>query len=200
MGLFDSLLNAGKKALNDAATKEIADKLDDTLGSVMKGISSAASGLDSDTFGKEANSYNKPNASYDSRIGDNNVSVASTASRGKIDRRSFDEKLKEIATQMGVIISTAGVHPDELEREFGQSIYARGGVYAPPDIIPYKLETGEGKILYIRIWKDYTRYDRTANRQIKKFCDQNGVKMLDFFNYLPNDYDYMEQRIGNAIG
>ena len=94
MGLFDSLLNAGKKALNDAATKEIADKLDDTLGSVMKGISSAASGLDSDTFGKEANSYNKPNASYDSRIGDNNVSVASTASRGKIDRRSFDEKLK----------------------------------------------------------------------------------------------------------
>ena len=84
MGLFDSLLNAGKKALNDAATKEIADKSDDTLGSVMKGISPAASGLDSDTFGKEANSYNKPNAASDSSTGENNVSVASTVGRGKI--------------------------------------------------------------------------------------------------------------------
>ena len=46
----------------------------------------------------------------------------------------------------------------------------------------------------------YEYYDHTANRQIKKFCDQNGVKMLDFFNYLPNDYDYMEQRIRNTIG
>lgn len=38
-------------------------------------------------------------------------------------------------------------------------------------------------------------YTRRANREIKDFCDANGVGMLDFFDYLPNEESYMEQRI-----
>ena len=200
MGLLDTLINVGKKALTDTATKEIVRGVNNLADNYEKAKNGVSQGLDRDTFGKEAASYNRASTSSDSGVGENNVSVSGSVGRGKIDRRSFDEKLKEIAAQLGINISTAGVHPDELEREFGQSIYARGGVYAPPEIIPYKLETGGGKILYIRIWKDYNRYDRAANRQIKKFCDKNSVNMLDFFDYLPNDYDYMAQRIQAALG
>lgn len=203
MGLFDSLLNAGKKALNDAAAKEIADKLDDTLGGVMKNIPSAASGLDTDTFGKEASSYNKPvNKSYSE-----NQEAGSTAADSQgltanktVDKRPFDAKLREITAKTGLDIETRSVSPDELEKQFGQSIYTRSGCYALPDKISYKLVANSGQVLYIRLWSSYAKYNHAANRQIKEFCDSNGVKMLDFFEYMPNEFDYMEQRIQNTLG
>ena len=205
MGLFDSLLNAGKKALNDAATKEIADKLDDTLGSVMKGISSAASGLDSDTFGKEAASYNNKTKESENENSHDNYpysydnSTEYDEEENYDDSGSFDEKLSGILVEIGSVNVERYIEPDVFEQQYGQTVYTRGGCYALPDRISYKLTGEGGKVLYIRLWDDYNRYNHIANRQIKTFCNNNGIKMIDFFNYMPNRYSYMKKRIQDNL-
>jgi hypothetical protein len=113
--------------------------------------------------------------------------------------KNFDEKLQTILQNAGSYELHRNISPEELEQEFGQEIYTRGGGRCEPENITYGIYQGDTRILMIRRWEQYADYCHKANRQIKDYCDTNGVKILDFFDYLPNREDYMEQRIRNEL-
>ena len=115
------------------------------------------------------------------------------------DKRSFEEKLQVVLQNAGDYELRKNILPDTLEQEFGQEIYTRGGNRCNPDKITYGIYQGGNRILLIRLWDFYSDYARAANRQIKDFCANNHVKMIDFFNYLPNEETYMEQRIREQL-
>lgn len=113
--------------------------------------------------------------------------------------KSFDEKLQTILQNAGNYKIKEYISPDTLEQEFGQEIYTRGGGRCEPEDITYGIYQGGNRVLFIRFWDSYNEYAHVANREIKNFCDANNVKMLDFFEYLPNEEDYMEQRIREQL-
>lgn len=116
-----------------------------------------------------------------------------------LEEKSFEEKLQVILQNAGDYQLQRDILPDTLEQEFGREIYTRGGNRCLPDKFTYGIYKGSDRILIIRLWGWYSDYDRVANRQIKAFCDANRVKMLDFFDYMPNEEDYMEQRIREQL-
>ncbi|MGN0154429.1 MAG: hypothetical protein ACI4A3_08245 [Lachnospiraceae bacterium] len=182
MGLLDKLFDKGAKALGDIVSDKVSDVLngDNEIGETFRSAKSAVSSFtDSkvhDTW-EEAGSHREK------------------AAKSRVPEKSFEEKLQTILENAGNYELRKTISPDELEQEFGREIYTRGGCYCKPEGITYGIYQGGNRILMIRLWLDYGMYSRKANRQIKDFCDANGVKMLDFFEYLPNEEDYMEQRI-----
>lgn len=111
---------------------------------------------------------------------------------------TFDEKLKGIVEKLGYNL-LQDISIADLENKAGQEIYTRGrGGYDPQDI-SYAICEGGQEILYIRYWEFYNEYNRSANREVKAYCDSNGIKMLDFFDHLPNEEDYMSKRIQNTL-
>ena len=108
------------------------------------------------------------------------------------DGRSFDEKLKEILAGYEIL---ENVDPAFLELQGGREIWKRGGACCPPEPISYIVRRDGAELLYIRYWKSYGEYDHVANRAIQIYCMQNGKKVLEFFDYLPNDPEYMKSRI-----
>lgn len=115
------------------------------------------------------------------------------------DNRSFDEKLKTILQNAGSYELREDISPDTLEQEFGKQVYTRGGVRCEPERITYGIYQGDERILFIRLWEAYNDYAHAANREVKDFCNTNNIKILDFFEYLPNEADYMEQRIREQL-
>ncbi len=113
------------------------------------------------------------------------------------DARPFDVKLKEVLAERSDVRVEEFVPVDEIEVVAGKQIYKRGNC-ATPDAFTYKL-SANGKAVYIRVWKKYLTYDHVANRQVKTYCDMNGIKVLDFFEYLPNGVNYMRERILEAL-
>lgn len=113
--------------------------------------------------------------------------------------QGFEEKLQVILQNAGNYELKKDILPDTLEQEFGREIYTRGGNRCQPDKFTYGIYKGSERILYIRLWDFYSDYARAANRQIKSFCDANRIKMLDFFDYMPNEENYMEQRIREQL-
>lgn len=113
--------------------------------------------------------------------------------------KSFDEKLVSIIQNAGSYELRRNISPDELEKEFGREVYTRGNRYCNPDNITYAVYEGGNRILYIRLWETYQDYSHVTNREILKFCRENGVKMLDFFDYLPNEEYYMVERIKEQL-
>ena len=111
-----------------------------------------------------------------------------------VDYRSFEQKLTDILQSAGSYELRKKISIDELEQQYGQ-IWNRKRRYALPEAISYAVCVNGAPVLYIRLWNDYGCYSRVANREIKQFCDTYGVKMLDFFDYLPNRADYMAERI-----
>ena len=114
------------------------------------------------------------------------------------DARPFDEKLKEVLAGLGNVSVQEFVPVDEVETPAGKQIYTRGGNRCAPEAFSYKLMLN-GKFVYIRLWKYYSSYNHSANREIKEYCDKSGIKVLDFFEYLPNGVNYMRERIGSAL-
>ena len=157
MGLFDSLLKTGMRAVSNA----VADVVSDAVTGALQGNSGST------------------------------VSTQST----EYDNRSFDQKLQAILQNLGEYEVRRNISPDELEQEAGREIYTRGGCYAKPDDLSYVLYKDGQHILVINLWCTYTSYKHMANREIKAYCTNNGIKVLDFFDYLPNEADYMEERI-----
>lgn len=115
------------------------------------------------------------------------------------DTRSFDAKLTAVLKNIGEYEVRRNISPDTLEQEAGMKIYTRGGCYSKPDNFTYTLYQDGRRVLIINLWYVYPEYNHFANREIRKYCAANGIKMLDFFNYLPNEVGYMEQRIREAI-
>lgn len=108
---------------------------------------------------------------------------------------SFDEKLTNVLKNAGIYDVKYNIPAEELEVSLGQTIFSRGGSYQAPQPISYGIYKDGRPLLYIRLFYDYGVYRRTANREIKRFCDANQVKMLDFFDYMPNETSYIEGRL-----
>ena len=169
MGLLDSLLKTGMRAARNAVVDAVSDAVS---GAVSGTVTGAVTG------DRQGNSTST-------------VPVEST----ECDDRSFDQKLQEILQKLGEYEVRRNVSPDELEQEAGREIYTRGGCYAKPDNLSYVLYRNGQRVLVINLWWNYESYKHVANREIKDYCTSNGIKVLDFFNYLPNEADYMEERI-----
>lgn len=164
MGLFDSLLKAGVRAVTSKAVDAAVDAVMDAV----KG--DGQSGSSKTTFTQSTE-----------------------------DNRSFDEKMNAVLENLGGYEVRKNVSPDTLEQEAGTRIYTRGGCYAQPDNFTYTLYKDGQRVLIVNRWYMYQSYKHFANREIREYCAQNGIKMLDFFDYLPNEIGYMEQRIREAL-
>lgn len=174
MGLFDKLLNQGAKTLGNMVSDALLNdqgELGETLRSVKSAVDSAAGS------------------------GVNRTSSHTSVSQKQQDNRSFEQKLNTILELAGTYEVRKGISPDELEREAGAEMYTRGRGFAGPSNFTYGIYNCGRRVLLINLWQDYGEYRRTANRQIKNYCDTHHIKMLDFFDYLPNEADYMEERI-----
>lgn len=189
MGLFDKLLDRGAKALGDAVSDKLSDVVngDNEIGETFRSVKSAVS---SATGLNEQDTWEEP-GSHRGMFGHGRKS--------RVPKKSFEEKLQDILQNAGNYELRKSIPLDELEQEFGREIYARGGCYCKPENITYGIYQGGNRVLMIRLWWDYAVYSRVANRQIKQYCDANGVRMLDFFEYLPNEEDYMERRIREQL-
>ena len=164
MGLFDSLLKAGVKAVTSKAVGAAVD------------------------------------AVVDSITGDNQSgSSKTTFTRSEEDNRSFEEKINAVVEKLGDYEIRKNISPDTLEQEAGEKIYTRGGCYCKPDNFTYTLYQNGERVLIINLWDFYQYYKHYANGEIRDYCSRKGIKMLDFFDYLPNEIGYMEQRIREAL-
>lgn len=124
-----------------------------------------------------------------------------TDQQEKEDNRTFDGKLSEVLQKLGPDYEIRrDISPKELEQEAGQQIYPRGGNYCEPDKITYEISVGGQRVLLINLWRSYEHYKHTANRKIREYCGTHNIRMLDFFDYLPNRADYMEERIQKQLG
>lgn len=171
MGLFDSLFKDKIKEVANSMVGAVAGAVSDALSEVVDGNSAP---------------------STTNTVAKTNVVVAE-------DNRNFDAKFREIVSKLGTYEIRTNVFPDELEQEAGTQIYTRGGCYAKPDDFSYVLYKDGQRVLVVNLWWVYESYKHTANREIRRYCDSNGIKVLDFFDYLPNEVSYMEDRIRAAL-
>ena len=111
------------------------------------------------------------------------------------DNRNFDMKFTQIMNGLEGYEVQRGFSPDALEADAGRQIYSRGGCFAKPDMFTYVISKDGERKGFVNLWDTYESYKHTANRELKNYCDSNGIKMVDFFEYLPNEYGYMEERI-----
>ncbi len=184
MGLFDSIVRRGMRtvgnAVADAVAEKVADKVTDGLG-----------------LSRRDNTSNR-NDSGRTVYQNDDRNLGRTAYQST-DDRSFDEKLQSVLGNISMFDIRTNVSVDELEQEAGTQIYTRGGCYAKPDAMSYVLYQGGARALIINLWSDYKYYNHYANREIAQYCKNNGIKMLNFFEYLPNEVSYMEERIRKAL-
>jgi len=185
MGFLDNLLKTGLKAAERAMNRAVNDAVYDTVhDTVDKGLRGGLS--------KAEAAVNKPSASSKSAP----VSKASDT----YDDKSFAEKLPEVLKKIGNFEVQKNISPDVIEQEAGFELYKRGGCYRLPKDISYAIYKDGQRVLFINVYDSYQVYTHMANRKIKDYCDQNGTPMMDFFEYMPNELGYMEDRIRKAIG
>lgn len=117
------------------------------------------------------------------------------------DSRSFDEKLTKVVKETGDYEIRRKVTLRELEQEFGEDIYVHGRshCYCEPDDISYGIYQNGRRVLLIRLWNDYGQYNHAANREVWGYCRDHQVKILDFYDYLPNEEGYMTDRIRKEL-
>lgn len=178
MGLFDKLLKSGMRAVGDA----VADAVSEAVSEAVRDKTGTSNWRDNHTQSAE-----------------NVYQPVQTAADEDKDWRSFDEKLQSILPELGDYEVRRNVSPDELEQEAGHEIYSRLTNCKSPDNFTYVLYQNGARVLIINLWDDYTIYTHKANRDIHYYCVGNGIKMLDFFDYLPNRADYMRERIRTQL-
>lgn len=117
------------------------------------------------------------------------------------DYRSFDDKLTKVVKEAGDYEIRRRVTLRELEQEFGEDIYVHGRsrCYCEPDDISYGIYQDGRRVLLIRLWDDYVQYNHAANREVWSYCNDHQVKILDFYDYLPNEEGYMAERIRKEL-
>ena len=169
-GIYMGLFGSLFKAVGNAVSDAVSDAVSGT-------VSDAVSNVISDAI---------PNS-------------AASAQHSDYDYRSFDQKLQAILPNLGNYEVRRNVSPDELEQEAGREIYIRGGCYSKPENLSYVLYKDGQCALIINLWYTYEIYKHMANRQIKDYCGSIGIKVLDFFDYLPNEANYMEDRIRTQL-
>lgn len=201
MGLFDKLLDRGAKAIGDMVSDKVSEVVngDNQLGDTLRNVKSAVSSVtgQEDTW-EEAGSHRNSNAVKTAGTQKNQYQEE-RFNEEDFERKTFEEKLLAILENEGGYELRKNISPAELEQEYGKEIYDRNVCHLYPENITYGIYQNGSRVLLIRLWEEYTTYNHAANRQVKSFCDSNGVKLLDFFEYLPNRMNYMEQRIREQL-
>lgn len=190
MGFLDRILKVGARAAERAVSKAVNDAVYDTVDKGLRGGLSQA---------KEA--VSKPSASASATpVQKTNTAPVAAAQEDTYDDRPFAEKLPEVLKKIGDFEVQKNISPDVIEQEAGFELYPRGGCYRLPKDISYAIYKDGQRVLFINVYDSYQVYTHMANRKIKDYCDQNGTPMMDFFEYMPNELGYMEDRIRKAIG
>lgn len=192
MGFLDNLFKTGLKAAERAVNRAVNDAVYDNVhNTVDKGL---RGGLNQ---AKEA--ISKPSASTSAAPVQKTNTVATTKENAS-DDRPFAQKLPDVLKKIGDFQIQENISPDVIEQEAGFELYKRGGCYRLPKDISYAIYKDGQRVLFINVYDSYQVYTHMANRKIKDYCDQNGTPMMDFFEYMPNELGYMEERIRKAIG
>ena len=217
MGFLDDLFNKGSKLVDDAVNKssltgEAKKFFEDLEKEATDAVEKVTESIQNSTSGASRSGSRYQNSSYSagsSQSGSDAVSgaVSSYQSSGVVNDRtagsgnggSFEDKLRRIVSGAGSYEIETKLPIAQLENEWGRELYKRKVAMATPESISYVVCSSGERVLYIRYWKDYGAYNRAANRQIKKYFDNNRIKMLDFFGYLPNEESYMKDRIQSAL-
>jgi len=164
--------------------------LDKLLKNGLKVIGDVVSDAVADTL-KESFNVEKKEAESENLI--------KNSAKKVVEEKSFEQKLNEVLTNIGTYEIHKNIAPDELEKEAGKEIYTRGGCYALPEAFSYAVYRGGARVAYINNWETYAAYKHYANREIKSYCESNGIKVIDFFDYLPNEIGYMEDRLRGLL-
>lgn len=173
MGLFDKLLSRGAQVLGDAVSDAVSGKVSE----VMNGDNEIGNAMRS----------MKESVSMKDNTGE------------EIDNRSFDEKLRQILENAGITSVRTNVSVDDVSAERGCQLYTLQPGCHKPSAISYVIYRDEQPVMFIRAWMDYSEYNRLCNRQIIDNCKVAGIQLQDYFLYLPNEYSYMEERVGNGL-
>lgn len=180
MGFLDRLLNKGAQALGDVVSDKLSEVVhgDNEVGDAVRSVTSAVSSM--------------------TNAGGNDTWGGRTREQAY---RSFDEKLTKVVKEAGDYEIRRRVTLRELEQEFGEDIYVhdRSGCYCEPDDISYGIYQDGRRVLLIRLWDDYVQYNHAANREVWAYCKDHQVKILDFYDYLPNEEGYMADRIRKEL-
>lgn len=189
MGFLDNILKTGLKAAERAVNRAVNDAVYDNVhNTVDKGLRGGMSKTD-DKIRKSVSTPTSRTSSSTARNTDDSY-----------DDRPFAQKLPDVLKKIGEFEIQTNISPASIEAEAGFEIYKRGGCYCLPKDISYAVYKNGQRVLFINVYDTYKEYTHMANRTIKDYCDKNSTPMMDFFEYMPNELDYMEERIRKAIG
>lgn len=187
MGFLDNILKTGLRAAERAVTRAVNDAVYDNVhGTVDKGLRNGMSKTD-EAISKSVN------------IPSSKANTSSTVTQST-DDRPFAQKLPEVVQKIGEFEIRENISPDTIEAEAGRELYKRGGCYRLPQDITYAIYKDGQRVLFINVYDSYKVYVHQANYKIREYCNEEGTPMMDFFDYMTNDVDYMEDRIRKAIG
>lgn len=191
MGFLDNILKTGLRAAERAVTRAVNDAVYDNVhGTVDKGLRNGMSKTD-EAISK---SVNIPSSKA------NTSSTVTQSTDDAYDDRPFAQKLPEVLQKIGEFEIRENISPDTIEAEAGRELYKRGGCYRLPQDITYAIYKDGQRVLFINVYDSYKVYVHQANYKIREYCNEEGTPMMDFFDYMTNDVDYMEDRIRKAIG
>ncbi|MBR4083570.1 MAG: hypothetical protein IKK33_04710 [Lachnospiraceae bacterium] len=191
MGFLDNILKTGLRAAERAVTRAVNDAVYDNVhGTVDKGLRNGMSKTD-EAISK---SVNIPSSKA------NTSSTVTQSTDDAYDGRTFAQKLPEVLKKIGEFEIKENISADSIEAEAGRELYKRGGCYRLPQDITYAIYKEGQRVLFINVYDSYKVYVHQANYKIREYCNEEGTPMMDFFDYMTNDVDYMEDRIRKAIG
>ncbi len=180
MGLFDSILKSGMRAANSAINRAVKDVVYDTVHEAVD--STLRTGVNkTKEVAKTVTSAQSNTASATQALG-------------------FSEKLSHVVSRIGEFEIRNNISPDVLEQEAGRQLYTRSGYHRLPKDISYAIYKDGQRVLFVNTWELYEEYKHCANRQLREYCNQSSTPMMDFFEYLPNEIDYMEDRLRKVLG
>ena len=192
MGFLNKLLNKGMKALEDAVVDAVVPSKNSN--------SSGATGTSYSTPSASGTSYSAPASSSHTtpRPSIKAIDRAPSVYEPFDDKRAFDVKFREAVASIAGVSIEENVSPETVESGLGKSVIVRKGTYSAPSKIAFAVNAN-GKTIYVRNFKKYSEYARTNNRILRSECEKNGIPMLDFFDYLPNNVGYIKNRITSKI-
>jgi hypothetical protein len=122
-------------------------------------------------------------------LGEDNLASASVGRKGKVSKETIcRERIEEV-------IST-----EYMGYELRKNIPSTE-MYAPQDAVAYSygIYNNGYPVLFINIIVDRNDYRTRRYRLAKKASEDNGVPHLNFFCHLPNEKEYISNRIRSTL-
>lgn len=194
MGLLDRILKVGARAAERAVSRAVNDTVYETVDKgIRSGIKQAKEAVGMPTSSQSTSTSSAPAQKV-------NTTPSAPGNEDTYDDRPFAQKLPDVLKKIGDFEIKENITADSIEAEAGRELYTRGGCYRLPKDISYAIYKDGQRVLFINLYDCYKVYARQANYKIREYCNEQGTPMMDFFDYMTNDVDYMEDRIRKAIG